>query len=73
MSQSTFTPGHHRSATRVGNNQMFCIDDTHVRSLKYSLLLANDSIKTTCNAADGMESIFELKVENPIVFNVRER
>jgi hypothetical protein len=44
-----------------------------VRSLKYSLLLARASIKMICRTAEGIESIFESKVEKPILLSVRER
>lgn len=45
----------------------------NVLSFQYSLLYANASISTICSAAEGMESMLELKVEKPRRLRVRER
>lgn len=44
-----------------------------VRSLKISLLLQRASMRMICSAAEGIESMFESKVENPRRLRVRER
>lgn len=71
--QSCPYAGKPNNAASNGRDQNSPNSEWNVRSPKYSLLLDRISMSMICSAAEGIESMFESKVEKPMRFRVRER